>query len=147
MRLTCPTCRSDNEELAEVCLRCGIPLSGYARLATYPANLFNLGLSAAREGQLAHARDLFAAVVYWCPADQGARNALAMACYALGDAVEARHQWEKVLERFPTDALATQGIAALISAPREAKPRETSAAEQRSKPHTSKKYERSKKRR
>src|SRR5947209_14725003 len=118
MRLTCPggTCRADNDAQAEVCVRCGTPLRGYARLSTYPAHLFNLGLSAAREGQVARARDLFAAVVYWCPMDLEARNALAMASYALGDATEARHHWETVLARFPADALATRGLAELASA-------------------------------
>ena len=149
MRLTCPvaTCRTDNDVQAEVCVHCGTPLRAYTRLSTYPAHLFNQGLSEARKGKTAHARDLFAAVVYWCPMDLEARNALAMACYISGDSAEARRQWEMVLSRSPTDPLATGGLAALTGATKVAKPRETNASVHHSKPHSRKKPERSKKRR
>ena len=117
MGLTCPAnlCRADNDIQAEVCVRCGTPLHGYARLSAYPALLFNQGLSAARTGNMAQARDAFAAVVYWCPLDQEARNALALACFALGDQTQARSHWERVLTRSPENEVATQGLAALAS--------------------------------
>lgn len=115
MKLTCPApmCRADNDIQAETCVRCGTPLFSYARLSIHPAQLFNLGLATARQGQYTRARDLFAAVVYWCPMDREARNALAMACFALDDHVEARYHWDKVLELAPTDGLAKRGIEAL----------------------------------
>jgi Flp pilus assembly protein TadD len=118
MRLTCPavSCRADNDARADACARCGTPLSAYARLSVYPARLFNQGLAAARGGQLLRARDLFAAVVCWCPLDMEARNALAMACYALGDKTEALIHWRTVLARLPEDAIARQGVAAIESA-------------------------------
>lgn len=144
MRLTCPgsTCQADNDVYRETCVQCGLPLYGYVRLSIYPALLFNQGLSAAREGQFRRARDLFAALVYWCPVDLEARNALAMACYALGDSEDARHQWETVLAQVPTDALATQGLAALTNT---AKQPETNGAVQTAKLRP-KKHRRSKKR-
>lgn len=118
MKLTCPvgSCRADNEWTADCCARCGASLRGYAKLSARPARLFNQGLAAARSGQLGRARDLFASIVYWCPMDKEARNALAMACYGLGDKEEAMIQWRTVLARLPADAIATRGIAALESA-------------------------------
>ena len=118
MGLTCPAanCRADNDAQAETCERCGTPLREYARLLAYPAQLFNLGLSAAREGHVNRARDLFSSIVHWCPMDMEARNALATACFSLGDKVEARRHWETVLSRSPSNAHATQGIAALDGA-------------------------------
>lgn len=115
MKIICPasTCRTDNDPLAEVCGACGTPLRGFAQLSVYPAHLFNQGLSAAREGQMTQARDMLSALVYWCPMDVEARNALAMACLALGDRLSARHHLETVLDRSPTDTVATQGIAML----------------------------------
>lgn len=138
MKLICPAsaCRAGNHAQAEVCERCGTPLRGYARLSTYPARLFNLGLSAARAGKVARARDFFAAVVHWCPMDLEARNALAMACFALGDETEARHHWEMILERSPVDALVMQGLAALESA---TKVRKTDVAKQHTKARSKKK--------
>ena len=119
MKLVCPlpTCRADNDIQARICARCATPLSGYARLLFYPAHLFNLGLSAARQGQFARARDLFAAIVYWSPRDRDARNALAMACFSLGDKAEASRQWGIVLEHFRADPIATQGLTALAPPP------------------------------
>ena len=118
MELTCPitTCRAANDLGAAVCVRCGAPLTGYARLVAYPALLFNLGLEAARAGQLPRARDLFAAVVHWCPMDLEARNALAMACLAVGDRSEARLHWETVLARSPSNPIAARGIGTLDDA-------------------------------
>lgn len=115
MKIICPasTCRADNDPQAEVCKVCGTPLRGFAQLSVYPAHLFNQGLSAAREGQMTQARDLLSALVYWCPMDVEARNALAMVCLALGDRITSRHHLETVLDRSPTDAVATQGIAML----------------------------------
>lgn len=115
MKLTCPqrSCRAENDARNEVCVNCQTPLQGYALLATYPDLLFNRGLSLARANHLTQARDLFAAVVYWCPNDVEARNALAMACFALGDRSQAQRQWERVLKDSPADALAKQGIGAL----------------------------------
>ncbi|WP_216591155.1 tetratricopeptide repeat protein [Streptomyces brasiliscabiei] len=111
-----PLCRRENAYGAEVCAGCRTPLSGYARLHTRPALLFNRGLAAAREGRLAAARDCFAAVVHWCPADTEARNALALAGLALGDTAEARHQWTRVLALRPDDPKATRGLAHLATA-------------------------------
>ena len=135
MRLICPgrPCQADNDVYAETCAQCGLPLHGYIRLSIYPSLLFNRGLSAVREGQHRRARDLFAALVYWCPFDLEARNALAMACYALGDVAEARNQWETVLARVPTDTLATRGLAALTGS---AKSREMSDNTQSAKPRS-----------
>ncbi len=111
----CPitTCRAENDVLSEMCIRCGTPLSAYKKLSVHPAQLFNLGLEAAQQGQIKHARDLFAAIVYWCPKDRDARNALAMACYTLGDFVDARNHWESVLVQTPQDNIALKGITAL----------------------------------
>jgi Flp pilus assembly protein TadD len=110
-----PRCGADNESDADVCASCGTPLRGYARLLTHAAALFNHGLAAAREGRLHSARDHFAAVVYWCPLDLEARNALALASYHLGDAGEARRQWEHVRRQRPEDPVASGGLAALVS--------------------------------
>lgn len=103
----------ENEALASECVRCGTPLQNYAQLLNYPASLFNLGLAKTRTGELGQARDLFAAVVYWCPKDVEARNALAMACLALHDLPEARRQWELVLTQAPTNTLALRGLSQL----------------------------------
>lgn len=69
-------------------------------------------MAAAAAGELAGARELFAAVVHWCPLDAEARNALAMACHQLGDAEAARAHWAAVLARSPRDPMATAGLAA-----------------------------------
>lgn len=118
MQITCPavTCKARNDISAAACAMCGLPLEGLSRLTIYPSKLFNMGLAAAKENNMARARDLFASVVYWCPLDIQARNALAMACYASGDMVEARLQWEAVLRQSPSDAIASQGLS-FISAP------------------------------
>lgn len=112
MRLICPigSCRAENDWQAEACVCCGIPLQGYKRLLVYPSQLFNTALTEARRGQLRRARDLFAALVHWYPIDIEARNALAMACLALGDRVEARSLWETVLAQSPNDPLAQRGL-------------------------------------
>ena len=114
-RLSCPvsSCRAENDWQAEVCVRCGVSLREYLRLSAYPAYLFNRGLSAARASHFAQARDLFAAVIHWCPSDLAARNAFAAACLELRDLAEARHQWEEVLSYSSTDPIATQGLATL----------------------------------
>ncbi|NIM12394.1 MAG: hypothetical protein GTO45_09795 [Candidatus Aminicenantes bacterium] len=115
MRLCCPVsnCQAENHMGAERCERCGIPLLGYTRLAIYPNILFNLGLSAARQGNMNRARDLFSAVVYWYPMDLEARNALALACFTLSDFEEARSQWGEVLEKKSTDLTAVKGLELL----------------------------------
>lgn len=121
MLIACPgvTCRAQNDARNEVCVRCKLPLQGYVQLLAHPNNLFNAGLDMARTNRLGEARDMFAAVVYWCPKDVEARKALAMACFALNDRQEARKQWEHVLEQSPDDELAKQGLAALsTNAPR-----------------------------
>jgi|SRR5579859_1128894 len=117
MRIPCPTstCFAENDVEAEVCGRCGVVLRPYINLLLYPAQLFNQGLQEARAGSFARARDLFAAVVYWCPSDKNARNALAAACFELRDLVEAGRQWEIVLFSSPTDVFARQGLAAIAS--------------------------------
>lgn len=117
IKITCPavTCRAPNDTGAAACARCGLPLGGLSRLTLYPSKLFNMGLAAAKENNMARARDLFASVVYWCPLDTQARDALAMACYASGDMAEARHHWEAVLWQSPSDAIAAQGLS-LITA-------------------------------
>jgi tetratricopeptide (TPR) repeat protein len=110
--IVCPilACRAKNDVAADVCVECGTPLMAYRDLAILPAQLFNRGLVAARNGQIRHARDLFAAIVYWCPNDKEARNALAMACFTLKDYKEARSHWEKVLIHSSKDTIALQGM-------------------------------------
>jgi Tfp pilus assembly protein PilF len=117
-QLVCPsgTCQIQNPYTAETCQRCGLPLRGFARVSSFPNLLFNMGLAKARENQLQAARDLFAAVVYWCPKDSEARNAYAMSCFALGDHETARSNWEKVLKQSPTDAIAKRGLVAIDEA-------------------------------
>lgn len=132
--LTCPAarCKTENDLLAEFCTKCGTPLRGYARLSAYPNQLFNMGLAAARGGNLARARDLLAAVVYWCPLDLEARNALAQACYTQGDTLTAREHWEIVLSRSPGEPLASRGLAALTTSP--AKEKTTKTKSRKKKP-------------
>jgi thioredoxin-like negative regulator of GroEL len=115
MKLPCPaqTCRSENDIENTTCVSCGIPLREYFRLYLYPAHLFNQGLKKAREGQFAQARDLFAAVVHWCPTDCQARNALAATCLELRDTQQARCQWEEVINLSSKDDFARQGLAVL----------------------------------
>jgi tetratricopeptide (TPR) repeat protein len=119
MKLLCPesSCRAENDALARECVGCEMPLQNYIQLLNYPARLFNLGLAKARNGALEQARDLFAAVVYWCPKDLEARNALAMACLALHDLVEAAGQWKIVLAQSPTDPLALRGLREIEAEP------------------------------
>jgi Flp pilus assembly protein TadD len=114
-KIQCPiaTCRAENDLQATVCICCNAPLQGYTRLLFYPAKLFNEGLVAARNGRLRQARDLFAGVVQWCPKDIEARNALAMACFALKDWSEARRQWEAVQAQSLNDPIAQLGLASL----------------------------------
>ncbi len=115
MKRPCPinTCHTDNDLQANVCMCCGISLHEYFRLFVHPAYLFNQGLDAARKGNFALARDLFAAVIYWCPKDWNARNAFAAACLELDDLDEARRQWQLVRDGHPKDICAAQGIAVL----------------------------------
>jgi Flp pilus assembly protein TadD len=119
MKIVCPggTCRTENEADAEVCVQCSLPLKTYSRMMIYPAQLFNEGLSQASKGNFARARDLFAAIVYWCPMDMEARNALAMSYVALGDEAGASLQWETLLEKSPADSLARQCLTLLKNAP------------------------------
>lgn len=119
MKVVCPesSCRKENDALASECVCCGTPLQSYAQLLNHPAYLFNQGLARAHNGEFEQARDLFAAVVYWCPKDLEARNALAMACLALKDQMEAKRQWEFVLAHAPTDALAMRGLRQLEEQP------------------------------
>ncbi len=119
MNFLCPisSCRSENDSTASNCIRCGTPLQGYLHLQDHPAHLFNQGLSRAKQGEFEQARDLFAAVVYWCPKDLEARNALALACLVLPDLLEARRQCEHVLAIAPTDPVAQQGLAQLQRPP------------------------------
>jgi len=112
MIITCPesSCRAENDARQERCLRCQTPLRGYVKLLNHHHRLFNQGLACARRDEYAQARDAFAAVVAWCPRDIEARNALAMACFALRDWQAARLQWQKALELAPNDAIARQGL-------------------------------------
>jgi hypothetical protein len=105
-----PRCGAENDYDAAECGRCGAPVRSYALLSGYSAHLFNRGLAAAREDRLAEAHGYFAAVVHWCPSDIEARNALALACHALGHSGEARDAWEEVLRRRPGDRLAGLGL-------------------------------------
>ena len=116
-RLPCPvsTCHADNDVRAETCIACGVSLREYFRLSAYPAQLFNQGLAAARAGRFAQARDLFAAVISWCPTDVTARNAFAAACLELHDLDEARRQWETVVASSPADPLATKGLTIIAN--------------------------------
>ena len=111
-KIVCPesSCRAENEVHASECTQCGTPLQSYRRLRNHAAHLFNQGLASARNGEFEQARDLFAAVVYWHPKDLEARNALAMACLALGNLIEAKRQWQLVLEQAPADSLAQRGL-------------------------------------
>lgn len=115
MIVKCPigNCRADNEPAAEVCVACGTPLRNFVRISAYPARLFNQGLTAARAGYFGEARDLFAAVVHWCPRDLEARNALALACLELSDPGAARRHWEHVRSVDPANSLAAQGLKKL----------------------------------
>ena len=116
MRISCPesTCRADNDVSAAFCVHCQTPLRAYIKLLIHPARLFNQGLDRAYAGEFKQARDLFAAVVYWCPMDLEARNALAAACFTLGDLTDAYQQWEFVSKNSPINtlahALAMQGL-------------------------------------
>ena len=113
--LPCPraTCRTENPADAERCIRCQVPLRGYARLTVYAARLFNEGLRAARCADITRARELFAAVVFWCPMDVQARHALAMASLAQDDLDGAEGHWTVLKKRSPSDDLATRGLAAV----------------------------------
>jgi Flp pilus assembly protein TadD len=102
----------------ELCVGCGTPLRHLGNLTCYPAQLFNRGLAAARADDLGEARELFAAIVHWCPLDWEARNALALANFQLGDSAAARHHWTVVLNRRPKDPIATRGLVKLDAAPR-----------------------------
>jgi hypothetical protein len=112
-----PRCGAENEAGADICAGCGTPLRTHAFLSAYPAYLFNQGLAAARAEKLSRARDLFSAVVHWCPKDWEARNALAYASFELGDAVEARRHWNLVLAERATDPFATTGLERLNQPP------------------------------
>lgn len=116
-RLPCPinTCHAENDVRAETCIACGVSLREYFRLSAYPAQLFNQGLSAARAGRFAQARDLFAAVISWCPTDVTARNAFAAACLELHDLDEARRQWEIIVASSPADPIATKGLTIIAN--------------------------------
>ncbi len=118
MKLICPisTCQADVEPDQPTCLRCGTPMDGYVRVATHAARMFDHGLEAAEAGRLSEARDAFAAVVGWQPHDLEARNALALACALAGDRDQARHHWNLVAVRAPTDPIAMRGLAALNDA-------------------------------
>ncbi|MGH2510323.1 MAG: hypothetical protein ACRDHZ_23355 [Ktedonobacteraceae bacterium] len=115
IKVQCPvtTCRVENDAQAIICIGCHTPLQEYTRLLFYPSQLFNAGLAAARDRRLKQARDLFASVVQWCPRDIEARNALAMACFALKDWSEARRQWGIVQTQSPDDLIAQRGQIAL----------------------------------
>lgn len=115
MTVRCPLtdCDTENAADADKCVRCATPLRHLARLSAYPDQLFNRGLAAATAGDMGVARELFAAVVHWCPLDLEARNALALANFQLDDHTAARVNWEAVLDRFPDDPLATEGLARL----------------------------------
>ncbi len=115
LRVNCPAlgCGGENDVRAEVCRHCLTPIEAYCRLALHPLTLFNRGLTAARAGEMALARECFAAVVFWQPEDLAARNAHALACLEARDDAAARQGWREVLERSPTDAFATRGLAAL----------------------------------
>jgi len=114
MKLVCPVCRSQFENgRTEQCPQCQTPLRSYSKLQNHQANLFNLGLAAAKEKKFAQACEYFGAVVHWYPTDINARNALAMACYELGDFERAKFHLETVLDRSPHDEQAKRGIATI----------------------------------
>lgn len=105
MEIICPQsfCRASNDVTANSCSRCGTLLQGYIHLSLYPAQLFNQGLNAAKHGYVHRARDLFAAVVQWCPQDIEARKAFAMACMAAEDVEKAHEQYQRISEQLPDD--------------------------------------------
>jgi TolA-binding protein len=117
VRCPLPRCGAENAFEAESCAGCGTPVRGYARLSAHASYLFNQGLAAARERRFTAAREHFAAVVHWCPADTEARNALALAAFELGDTDEARRQWERVRDRRPDDPLAGRGLSRIAEDP------------------------------
>lgn len=78
--------------------------------------VYNEGLEYARQGHIKHARTLFAAVVYWCPNDIEARNALALACFTDGDYPQAQQQWNIVLSQSSQDKTALRGVQAIEKA-------------------------------
>jgi len=86
-------------------------------MGAHVAQLFNRGLAAAAGQRMNEARDLFAAVVLWCPNDLEARNAYALACYCQSDHAEARRSWNAVLARSSRDETATRGLL-LLEQPR-----------------------------
>lgn len=105
MEIICPqsSCRASNHVTATSCSRCGTLLQNYIHLSLYPAQLFNQGLEAAQQGNPNRARDLFAAVVQWCPQDIEARKAFAMACIATKDVETAHEQYQRISEQLPDD--------------------------------------------
>jgi len=117
--LTCPNprCRSESALGSATCDCCGLPLEEVAALRGLHARLFNRGLEAAKAGKLGDARDLFSAVVEWCPHDSEARNALALAAFHLGDREAARRHWSAVAARAATNPMARTGLAVLESLP------------------------------
>ncbi|MEV6907214.1 hypothetical protein [Amycolatopsis sp. NPDC051071] len=113
LRCPLPGCGAENAADADACVRCTAPLRHFGRLSAYPAQLFNAGLAAARAGDLNEARELFAAVVHWCPMDAEARNALALASYQLDEHETAQTHWQAVLDCSPGNPFATEGLGRL----------------------------------
>ena len=105
MEIICPqsSCRTSNDVNATSCSHCGTLLQGYMHLSLYPAQLFNQGLEAARQGNVRYARDLFASVIQWCPQDIEARKAFAMACIATKDEQLAYQQYKHIASLAPHD--------------------------------------------
>ncbi|MFI0480184.1 hypothetical protein [Actinomadura sp. 9N215] len=116
VRCPVPRCGAENAFESDACAGCGVPLGGYARLSAHASYVFNLGLAAATGGRFAEARDHFAAVAYWRPADVEARNALALADFELGHLDDAARQWTAVQDLKPDDPLARLGLARLTPA-------------------------------
>jgi hypothetical protein len=114
-RILCPvsTCGAENVAGTDACVACLTDLAGFTRLTLFPDVLFNRGLLAVRDGEWRRARDCFAAVVLWHPADLESHNAYALACLECGDAAAARLAWERVVGEAPDDPLAVRGLAIL----------------------------------
>lgn len=109
------TAKSDEWPEAErywpTCNACGLAWREEEQILLWPRDG---RLPATRAGDLTEARELFAAVVHWCPMDAETRNALALANYQLDEHETARTHWQAVLDRSPGDRFTTEGLARLV---------------------------------
>lgn len=133
LTIHCPVadCRAANSARVERCGACGAWVRAYGLLQAQSARLFNEGLSLARAGRLAEARERFAAVLCWSPQDQGARCALALACLESGDREVARSHWSEVPATSKAHEMARRGLASIATSESRRKPGPRTAAGRR----------------